>query len=225
MKPVIEFQDVTKCYKNGESELVAVDHASFVINEGEFVAVTGKSGSGKSTMLNLMGALDTPTSGTVLLEGEPLNAMSDKKLSEMRRRRIGFVFQKYQLLEEYSVWDNICLPFSIDHRKPDKEYIESLLEAFGIAEKRDMHPNQLSGGQQQRVAIARAIAHRPAILLADEPTGNLDSETGLEVMRLLKLSQEKYGQTIVLITHDPDIAEWADRRIHIVDGKICRFCC
>lgn len=192
MKPVIEFQDVTKCYKNGESELMAVDHASFVISEGEFVAVTGKSGSGKSTMLNLMGALDTPTSGTVLLEGEPLNSLSDKKLSELRRRRIGFVFQKYQLLEEYSVWDNICLPFSIDHRKPDKEYVESLLNAFGIADKRDVHPNQLSGGQQQRVAIARAIAHRPAILLADEPTGNLDSETGLEVMRLLKLSQEQY---------------------------------
>lgn len=220
MKPVIEFQDVVKCYKNGESELVAVDHVSFVIEEGEFVAVTGKSGSGKSTMLNLMGALDTPTSGTVLLEGEPLNSLSDKKLSELCRRRIGFVFQKYQLLEEYSVWDNICLPFSIDHRKPDKEYVESLLNAFGIADKRDAHPNQLSGGQQQRVAIARAIAHRPAILLADEPTGNLDSETGLDVMRLLKLSQEQYGQTIVLITHDADIAEWADRRIHITDGKI-----
>ena len=220
MKPVIEFQNVTKCYKNGESELVAVDHASFVISEGEFVAITGKSGSGKSTMLNLMGALATPTSGTVLLEGEPLNSLSDKKLSELRRRRIGFVFQKYQLLEEYSVWDNICLPFSIDHRKPDKEYVESLLNAFGIADKRDAHPNQLSGGQQQRVAIARAIAHRPAILLADEPTGNLDSETGLDVMRLLKLSQEQYGQSIVLITHDKDIAEWADRRIHIADGKI-----
>lgn len=220
MAAVIEFKDVTKRYQNGETDLTALSHIELSVEEGEFLAVTGKSGSGKSTMLNLMGGLDVPTEGKVLLEGQDLSALSDKALSALRRRRIGFVFQKYQLLEEYSVFDNVCLPFLIDHKKPDAAHIEELLTAFGIAEKRDVHPNRLSGGQQQRVAIARAIAHRPAILLADEPTGNLDSETGLDVLRLLKRAQQDFGQTIVLITHDPDAAKWGDREIHLKDGHI-----
>lgn len=218
--PVIELRDVTKRYQNGEGLLEALSHVDLRIFPGEFVAVTGKSGSGKSTMLNLMGGLDQPTTGEVLLEGHSLSAVSDREMSALRRRKIGFVFQKYQLLEEYSVWDNICLPFSIDHRKPDTAYIETLLEAFGIVEKRYEHPNRLSGGQQQRVAIARAIAIQPAILLADEPTGNLDSATGQDVMELLKLTQSQLGQTIVLITHDSDAASWASRQVHITDGKL-----
>ena len=184
---------VSKAYQNGSEKLYALRDVNLVIEEGTFTAVMGRSGSGKTTLLNMMGALDQPTQGQVLFLGKDLGAMQEKELAALRRREIGFVFQKYQLLEEYDLWDNICVPIYLDHREPDRAYLEKILQVFGLSERKHAFPSQLSGGQQQRVAIARALAIRPVLILADEPTGNLDYKTGQEVLGLLRLSQRELG--------------------------------
>ena len=198
----------------------AVDGVDFTVESGEFVSVTGSSGSGKSTLLHLLGGLDRPTEGTVEINGKLIYSMKDDELTIFRRRNIGFVFQSYNLVPVLNVEENILLPIQLDGNKPDMAYIGRVIETLGITDKRNAMPNQLSGGQQQRVAIARAIASKPAIVLADEPTGNLDSKSSMDVMGLLKVSGTKFGQTIVLIPHNPEIAQMADRTVRIEDGKI-----
>lgn len=220
MNSLIRLENVSKTYQLGETAFHALRNISIIFEAGTFCFVTGRSGSGKTTLLNLIGALDRPTEGKVFIEGKDVSKFSDKSLSELRRRRIGFVFQAFNLLNEYSVWDNVCLSFYLDGAKPDREYLEELLHTFGLWERRDSYPAQLSGGQQQRVAIARAMANHPAILLADEPTGNLDHQSGSEVMQMLRLSRERFRQTILLVTHDVEYIGLADRRIHIEDGRI-----
>ena len=211
---------VSKAYQNGSEKLYALRDVNLVIEEGTFTAVMGRSGSGKTTLLNMMGALDQPTQGQVLFLGKDLGAMQDKELAALRRREIGFVFQKYQLLEEYDLWDNICVPIYLDHREPDRAYLEKILQVFGLSERKHAFPSQLSGGQQQRVAIARALAIRPVLILADEPTGNLDYKTGQEVLGLLRLSQRELGRTVVMVTHDRESAALCDRVVTIEDGRI-----
>lgn len=220
MSTVIELKDVSKTYPDGERRLAALNHVSLSISAGTFTSVTGRSGSGKTTLLNLIGALDRPTAGKIYFEGEDLSALPDKELSRLRRKRIGFIFQAYNLLEEYNVWDNICLPLYLDNAKPDTAYVEELLHTFGLWERRGASPSCLSGGQQQRVAVARALVTRPAVILADEPTGNLDYKTGLEVMGALKLSKERFKQTVILVTHDMENAAMAQRMLTLEDGKI-----
>ena len=198
----------------------AIDGIDFTVESGEFVSVVGSSGSGKSTLLHLLGGLDRPTDGTVEINGQLIYAMKDDELTIFRRRNIGFIFQSYNLVPVLNVEENILLPIQLDGNKPDTAFIERVIETLGISAKRNAMPNQLSGGQQQRVAIARAIASKPAIVLADEPTGNLDSKSGMDVMGLLKVSGEKFGQTIVLITHNPEVAQMADRTVRIEDGRI-----
>jgi len=198
----------------------AIDGVDFVVESGEFVSVVGSSGSGKSTLLHLLGGLDRPTSGSVEINGNQIYSMKDDELTIFRRRNIGFVFQSYNLVPVLNVEENILLPIQLDGNKPDMAFVDRVIETLGISEKRNAMPNQLSGGQQQRVAIARALASKPAIVLADEPTGNLDSKSGMDVMGLLKVSGEKFGQTIVLITHNPEIAQMADRTVRIEDGRI-----
>ena len=211
---------VSKAYQNGSEKLYALRDVNLVIEEGTFTAVMGRSGSGKTTLLNMMGALDQPTQGQVLFLGKDLGAMQEKELAALRRREIGFVFQKYQLLEEYDLWDNICVPIYLDHREPDRAYLEKILQVFGLSERKHAFPSQLSGGQQQRVAIARALAIRPVLILADEPTGNLDYKTGQEVLGLLRLSQRELGRTVVMVTHDRESAALCDRVVTIEDGWI-----
>ena len=211
---------VSKAYQNGSEKLYALRDVNLVIEEGTFTAVMGRSGSGKTTLLNMMGALDQPTQGQVLFLGKDLGAMQEKELAALRRREIGFVFQKYQLLEEYDLWDNICVPIYLDHREPDRAYLEKILQVFGLSERKHAFPSQLSGGQQQRVAIARALAIRPVLILADEPTGNLDYKTGQEVLGLLRLSQRELGRTVVMVTHDRESAALCDRVVTIDDGRI-----
>ena len=211
---------VSKAYQNGSEKLYALRDVNLVIEEGTFTAVMGRSGSGKTTLLNMMGALDQPTQGQVLFLGKDLGAMQEKELAALRRREIGFVFQKYQLLEEYDLWDNICVPIYLDHRRPDRAYLEKILQVFGLSERKHAFPSQLSGGQQQRVAIARALAIRPVLILADEPTGNLDYKTGQEVLGLLRLSQRELGRTVVMVTHDRESAALCDRVVTIEDGRI-----
>ena len=211
---------VSKAYQNGSEKLYALRDVNLVIEEGTFTAVMGRSGSGKTTLLNMMGALDQPTQGQVLFLGKDLGAMQEKELAALRRREIGFVFQKYQLLEEYDLWDNICVPIYLDHREPDRAYLEKILQVFGLSERKHAFPSQLSGGQQQRVAIARALAIRPVLILADEPTGNLDYKTGQEVLGLLRLSQRELGRTVVMVTHDRESAALCDRVVPIEDGRI-----
>ena len=211
---------VSKAYQNGSEKLYALRDVNLVIEEGTFTAVMGRSGSGKTTLLNMMGALDQPTQGQVLFLGKDLGAMQEKELAALRRREIGFVFQKYQLLEEYDLWDNICVPIYLDHREPDRSYLEKILQVFGLSERKHAFPSQLSGGQQQRVAIARALAIRPVLILADEPTGNLDYKTGQEVLGLLRLSQRELGRTVVMVTHDRESAALCDRVVTIEDGRI-----
>ena len=198
----------------------AIDGVDFSAEQGEFVSIVGSSGSGKSTLLHLLGGLDRPTDGTVEINGKLIYSMKDDELTIFRRRNIGFVFQSYNLVPVLNVEENILLPIQLDGDKPDMTFIDRVIETLGITEKRNAMPNQLSGGQQQRVAIARAMASKPAIVLADEPTGNLDSKSSMDVMGLLKVSGEKFGQTIVLITHNPEIAQMADRTVRIEDGKI-----
>jgi putative ABC transport system ATP-binding protein len=209
-----------KKYYGANAEVKAIDGVDFFVDSGEFVSIVGSSGSGKSTLLHLLGGLDRPTDGSVEINGKQIYSMKDDELTIFRRRNIGFVFQSYNLVPVLNVEENILLPIQLDGNKPDMTFINRVIETLGIIDKRNAMPNQLSGGQQQRVAIARAIASKPAIVLADEPTGNLDSRSGMDVMGLLKVSGEKFGQTIVLITHNLEIAQMADRTVRIEDGRI-----
>lgn len=217
---LLELKDVRKSYGYDENKIDAISNVTLNIEEGSFVAIVGKSGSGKSTLLHVMGGLLKPQKGTVLLEEQSLYEMGDDHLSRFRRRRMGFVFQFYNLISNLNVIENIVLPIHLDHLKADEDYIDELLELLDLKEKKTAFVKELSGGQQQRVAIARALAMKPAIILADEPTGNLDAKSSQEVVNLLKLSQRKYKQTLILVTHDDMIASQADRIITIEDGHI-----
>lgn len=219
---IVEIENITKIYGSEKlgNEVRALDGLSLTIEKGEIVSVIGSSGSGKSTLLNMIGAVDKPTSGKILVDGEDISKMNDEQLSIFRRRKIGFIFQSFHLIPVLSVEDNIKIPVLLDKKKPDNDYIEHIIEMLGLSERRNHLPNQLSGGQQQRVAIARALANHPALVLADEPTGSLDTKNGNEVMTLLKSSVAELGQTLVLITHNIDIAREADRIIKISDGKV-----
>ena len=217
---ILETKDLRKVYGSGDTEVRALDGVDLTVEKGEFVAVVGTSGSGKSTLLHMLGGLDRPTGGTVTVDGKELSAMRDEELTIFRRRKIGFVFQNYNLVAVLNVYENIVLPIQLDGNAPDKAYVERIIETLGLEAKLQNLPNNLSGGQQQRVAIARALAAKPAIILADEPTGNLDSATSLDVMGLLKVTAQKFSQTIVMITHNEELAQMADRIIRIEDGRI-----
>ena len=223
MNQILQTVDLCKYYGKGENEVKAVQHANLEIQKGEFVAIVGKSGSGKSTLLHMMGGLDTPTSGKVLIRGKDIFSYKDDALAVFRRRKIGFIFQSFNLVSSINVWENIVLPTGLDGRKADEKFVMDIVTTLGLEKKLHNLPNTLSGGQQQRVAIARALASKPDILFADEPTGNLDSRTSDEVIALLKMSVEKYGQTLVMITHDEDIAQIADRILVIEDGKVAEL--
>ena len=217
---ILETKDLRKVYGSGDTEVRALDGVDLTVEKGEFVAVVGTSGSGKSTLLHMLGGLDRPTGGTVTVDGKELSAMRDEELTIFRRRKIGFVFQNYNLVPVLNVYENIVLPIQLDGNAPDKAYVERIIETLGLEAKLQNLPNNLSGGQQQRVAIPRALAAKPAIILADEPTGNLDSATSLDVMGLLKVTAQKFSQTIVMITHNEELAQMADRIIRIEDGRI-----
>ena len=217
---ILETRDLKKYYGSGDTQVKALDGVDFSIQQGEFVAIVGQSGSGKSTMMNVLGCLDIPTRGTYLLGGTDVRELTDKELSHIRNKQIGFIFQNYNLVPVLSVWENIIFPISLDGRKPDKKFIMGIVKLLGLEKKLDSLPNNLSGGQQQRVAIARALASKPSIILADEPTGNLDSKTSDDVIGLLKMTSQEFDQTIVMITHNPEIAAMADRVIRIEDGRI-----
>ena len=217
---ILEAKDLVKVYGQGESCVHALGDVNLEVEKGEFLAIVGTSGSGKSTLLHMLGGLDRPTSGDVIVDGISVFNLMDDELTIFRRRKIGFVFQAFNLVPVLNVYENIVLPLELDGEKIDKEYVEEIIDTLMLTSKKEMLPNQLSGGQQQRVAIARALAFRPAIILADEPTGNLDSKTGQDVLSLLKVSADKYGQTIVMITHNDEIAQLADRIIRIEDGHI-----
>ena len=217
---ILETKDLRKVYGSGDTEVRALDGVDLTVEKGEFVAVVGTSGSGKSTLLHMLGGLDRPTGGTVTVDGKELSAMRDEELPIFRRRKIGFVFQNYNLVPVLNVYENIVLPIQLDGNAPDKAYVERIIETLGLEAKLQNLPNNLSGGQQQRVAIARALAAKPAIILADAPTGNLDSATSLDVMGLLKVTAQKFSQTIVMITHNEELAQMADRIIRIEDGRI-----
>lgn len=218
---ILKTKDLIKYYNNSESNVVrALDGITLEIEEGKFTAIVGTSGSGKSTLLHMLGGLDIPTSGQVIVAGKDISKMNDEQLTIFRRRQIGFVFQSYNLVPILNVYENIVLPIELDGNKPDKQYINKIIELLGLREKLTSMPNNLSGGQQQRVAIARALATKPAIILADEPTGNLDSRTSQDVLGLIKLTSNQLNQTVVMITHNEEIAQLADRTIRIEDGKI-----
>ncbi len=217
---ILSTQNVRKIYGTGENEVRALDGVDLKVEKGEFVAVVGTSGSGKSTLLHMLGGLDRPTSGTVTVDGKDIFSLKDEALTIFRRRKIGFVFQNYNLVPVLNVYENIVLPVQLDGNEPNKKYIDSIIDMLGLSAKLKNLPNNLSGGQQQRVAIARALAAKPAIILADEPTGNLDSRTSQDVLSLLKISSQKLAQTIVMITHNEEIAQLADRIIRIEDGRI-----
>lgn len=217
---ILETDNLKKYYGSGTGQVKALDGVNISVEEGEFVAVVGTSGSGKSTLLHMLGGLDYATSGTVTVAGKKIFDLSEDALTIFRRRRIGFIFQSYNLIPIMSVYENIVLPVELDGRKPDEAFIKEITDTLGLSDKLDNLPGQLSGGQQQRVAIARALATKPAIILADEPTGNLDSKTTQEVLGLLKLTGEQFHQTIVMITHNEALAQLCDRVIHIEDGKI-----
>ena len=220
MKAILETEDLVKYYGEGENQVRAIDHTSMQVQHGEFVAVVGRSGSGKSTLLHMLGGLDRPDSGKVYIEGRDIFALKDEQLAVFRRRKIGFIFQDYNLMPALNVWENIVLPIGLDGKKVKKDFVLDIVKSIGMEDRLHAMPNQLSGGQKQRVAIARALAARPAIILADEPTGNLDSHTEMEVISILKNCVSKYGQTLVMITHDETIAQRADRVIVIADGKV-----
>ena len=223
MDQLLQTVDLCKYYGKGENEVKAVQHANLDIQKGEFVAIVGKSGSGKSTLLHMLGGLDTPTSGKGLIRGKDIFSYKDDALAVFRRRKIGFIFQSFNLVSSINVWENIVLPIGLDGRKVDEKFVMDIVSTLGLEKKLHNLPNTLSGGQQQRVAIARALASKPDILFADEPTGNLDSRTSDEVIALLKMSVRKYGQTLVMITHDEDIAQIADRILVIEDGKVAEL--
>ena len=217
---LLEVKSVCKTYGSGETAVQALKNVSFSVPKGEFVAVVGESGSGKSTLLNTLGALDTPTSGKVYIDGKDIFSMRERKLTVFRRRNIGFIFQAFNLIPELTVEQNMIFPVLLDYQKPNKKYLEELLTVFNLKERRNHLPNQLSGGQQQRVAIGRALLTRPSLILADEPTGNLDSQNSSEVIALLKEASKKYAQTIIMITHNRSIAQIADRVLQVSDGVL-----
>ena len=217
---LLETKDLCKYYGSGENLVKAIDHTTMTIQRGEFTAIVGRSGSGKSTLLHMLGALDRPDKGSVWIEGKNVFDLKDEELAVFRRRKIGFIFQNYNLIPSLNVWENIVLPMGLDKKKVDRKFVRDLTERIGIADKLKSLPNTLSGGQQQRVAIARALASKPAIILADEPTGHSWTKTELEVISLLKACVNEYGQTLIMITHDETIAQMADRILVIEDGKV-----
>ncbi|MCQ2012673.1 ABC transporter ATP-binding protein [Clostridium butyricum] len=219
---ILKTENLKKYYGCDESLVKAIDNTNIDINEGEFVVILGKSGSGKSTLLHMMGGLDRPTDGKVIIDGKDIFTLKDEQLAIFRRRKIGFIFQYYNLIPSLNIWENIVLPIGLDSKDVDKNLVEDIIKNLGLDSKKEVLPNTLSGGQQQRVAIARALVTRPSIILADEPTGNLDSKTCEEVMSLLKAMIKKYNQTLVMITHDDTIAQMADRVIYIEDGRVIK---
>lgn len=223
MHTILQTKNLCKYYGRGENQVKAVDNMNLEIAQGEFVAIVGKSGSGKSTLLHMLGGLDTPTSGSVLVRGKDISKMKEEELAVFRRRKIGFIFQAYNLVSSINVWENIVLPLGLDEQPVNQAYIQELVQTLGLEKRLHHLPGALSGGQQQRAAIARALAAKPDIVFADEPTGNLDSRTSEEVVALLKLSAQKYGQTVVMITHDEEIAQAADRIMVIEDGRVVDF--
>ena len=217
---ILQAKDLRKVYGSGESEVTALDGVNLSVEKGEFAAIVGTSGSGKSTLLHLLVGLDVPTSGSVIMDMKQLEQLSDDELTIFRRRKIGFIFQQFNLIPMLNVWENIILPLKLDNKRVDQRYIQEIIEILGLEKKCDSLPGQLSGGQQQRVSIARAMAIKPSVILADEPTGNLDSKTSQDVLGILKVTSERYCQTIVMITHNEEIAQMADRIVRIEDGKI-----
>ncbi len=217
---ILQARNLKKYYGKGETQVHALDGVNLEIEAGKFVAIVGTSGSGKSTLLNMLGGLDTPTSGTVTIGNTELSGLKEEQLTVFRRRRIGFIFQNYNLIPTLNVWENIVFPIAMDGQKPDKKFIEEIIGLLGLEQKIYSLPNNLSGGQKQRVAIARALASKPDIVLADEPTGNLDSRTSDNVIHLLQMTSQKFQQTIIMITHNPEIAQLTDQTIHIEDGRI-----
>ncbi len=217
---ILETKELRKVYGSGDTEVRALDGVNLTVEKGEFLAVVGTSGSGKSILLHMLGGLDRPTSGSVTVDGKDIFSLKDEALTIFRRRKIGFVFQNYNLVPVLNVYENIVLPIQLDGNQPDRDYVNRIIETLGLERKLQSLPNNLSGGQQQRVAIARALAAKPAILLADEPTGNLDSKTSQDVMGLLKVTGQRFAQTIVMITHNEEIAQMADRVVRIEDGRI-----
>lgn len=220
MSVVLSAQDIHKIYKTSSGDVPALNGISCEFEQGLFYAIIGRSGSGKSTLLHILGGLDRPTSGQVLINGEDLYAMNDSQMAVFRRRHMGFVFQQYNLLEEYNARNNMCMPLKLDHRKPDPAFFEEVVETLGLQEKLKKFPSELSGGEQQRVAIARSVLAKPELIIADEPTGNLDKKTGEETLALLTGCAAKFGQTLIVVTHDPEIAQKADRVIQIEDGRL-----
>ena len=220
MQPILETIDLVKYYGDGDSQIKAIDHTSITVSHGEFVAVVGRSGSGKSTLLHMLGGLDRPDSGQVIISGQDLFSLQDEQIAVFRRRKIGFIFQDFNLIPALNVWENIVLPIGLDGKRVNKDYVLDIIQSIGMEDRLKALPSTLSGGQKQRTAIARALASRPAIILADEPTGNLDSHTEMEVVAMLKSCVAKYGQTLVMITHDETIAQMADRTLIIEDGKV-----
>ena len=219
---ILETKDLRKFYGSGDTQVKALDGVDLSVENGEFVAIVGTSGSGKSTLLHMLGGLDRPTSGAVLVDGKDIFSLKDEELTIFRRRKIGFVFQSYNLVPVLSVYENIVLPIQLDGGKVDQSYVNQVIEALGLEQKLQNLPSQLSGGQQQRVAIARALATKPAIILADEPTGNLDSKNSQDVLSLMKVTGQKFAQTMVMITHNEEIAQMADRIVRIEDGRIVK---
>ena len=217
---ILRVTDLKKTYGTGDTAVEALKGVNLSVEKGEFIAIVGTSGSGKSTLLHMLGGLDRPTSGTVSIDGKDIFTLKDEELTIFRRRKIGFVFQSFNLVPVLSVYENIVLPIELDGNTPDKEFVDTIIDTLGLSDKRDSYPNQLSGGQQQRVAIARALSSAPQVILADEPTGNLDSKTSQDVMGLLKVMGERFAQTIIVITHNEEIAQTADRIIRIEDGLI-----
>lgn len=217
---ILEAKNLKKIYGSGDRAVHALDGVNLTVENGEFLSIVGTSGSGKSTLLHMLGGLDRPTSGDVIVDGKEIFKLKDEELTIFRRRKIGFVFQNYNLMPTLNVYENIILPIGLDGNIPDEEYVTKIIESLGLESKLQNMPNNLSGGQQQRVAIARALASKPAIILADEPTGNLDSKTSQDVLSLLKVTSEKFKQTIIIITHNEEIAQLADRIIRIEDGQI-----
>ena len=217
---ILVTENLRKYYQLGDATVRALDGISLTVEKGEFIAIVGRSGSGKSTLLHMLGGLDVPTSGSVVMDGKQLELLSDDELTIFRRRKIGFVFQQFNLIPMLNVWENIILPLKLDNKRVDKKDIRDIIDILGLEKKCDSLPGQLSGGQQQRVSIARAMAIKPSVILADEPTGNLDSRTSQDVLGILKVTSEQYRQTMVMITHNAEIAQMADRIVRIEDGKI-----
>ena len=217
---ILETQGLTKIYGSGETAVHALRGVDLTVENGEFVAIVGTSGSGKSTLLHMLGGLDRPTAGKVLVDGQDIFALKDEALTIFRRRRVGFVFQSYNLVPMLSVYENIVLPIQLDGAKVDEDYVSEVIRTLGLSDRLHSLPNQLSGGQQQRVAIARALATKPAIVLADEPTGNLDSKTSQDVLGLMKVTSQRFGQTMVMITHNEEIAQLSDRVVRVEDGRV-----